>query len=192
MADGKTSFGPHWLYREIQRCGPGDYLIASPTFVLAEKKLIPELLLLFKEWLKLGDYNKSSHCFTFARHVSMRTFRNADKPTNVWIGAADHPNSLESATVKAAWLDEPGQKEFRLDSWHAILRRLSLAQGRALLTTTPYDLGWLKQHIYDRWKRINSPLEKPGDRDFRVIRFDSTENPQFPQEEFERARNSIP
>src|SRR5512140_626244 len=28
---GKTSFGPHWLLREIVRCGPGDYLIVTPS-----------------------------------------------------------------------------------------------------------------------------------------------------------------
>ena len=33
---GKTSIGPAWLFREMQRRGPGDYLIASPTFPLME------------------------------------------------------------------------------------------------------------------------------------------------------------
>jgi hypothetical protein len=86
--------------------------------------------------------------------------------------------------VKAAWLDEAGQKKFKLGSWEAVLRRLSLAVGRVLLTTTPYDLGWLKQRLWDKWKA--------GEADIDVIRFDSTENPTFPQEEFERARRDLP
>jgi hypothetical protein len=102
----------------------------------------------------------------------------------VWFGYADDPESLESSTAKAAWLDEAGQKRFRVGSWEAILRRLSIAQGRALLTTTPYDLGWLKQQIWDRWKR--------GDPAYDVIRFDSTENPAFPRAEFQRARRDLP
>jgi hypothetical protein len=34
---GKTSFGPAWLYREIQRRGPGDYMIVTPTYPLLVK-----------------------------------------------------------------------------------------------------------------------------------------------------------
>ncbi len=85
------------------------------------------------------------------------------------------------------WLDEAGQKKFRLESWEAIRRRLSIFEGRALITTTPYSLGWLKQRLWDPWKEAggNHP-------EIDIIRFDSTENPAFPPEEFERPRNSMP
>ena len=65
-----------------------------------------------------------------------------------------------------------------------MLRRLSIAQGRVLFTTTLYGAGWFKNEIYDRWKA--------GDKDYDVIQFDSTENPAFPKEEFERARRVMP
>src|SRR5262249_10213787 len=105
----------------------------------------------------------------------------------IYFGHATDPDSLESATAKAAWLDEAGQKKFKLGSFEAVQRRLSIHLGRALITTTPYDLGWLKQKIWDPWKAAdgNHPY-------IDVIRFDSTENPAFPQEEFERARASLP
>ena len=41
---GKTCFGPHWLMREMQRCGAGDYLICTATFPLLNLKLLPEFL----------------------------------------------------------------------------------------------------------------------------------------------------
>jgi len=189
---GKTAFGPHWLYREIQRCGPGDYLVVTPTFSLLEKKALPEFRKLFGRWLQLGTYVASPvRKFTFSEYGSRRTFGSydPDKPTVVFFGYAEDPESLESATAKAAWLDEAGQKKFKLASWEAILRRLSLAQGRALITTTPYDLGWLKQQIYDRWKHAKA-TGAPCDYD--IINFDSTENPIFPKAEFERARRELP
>ena len=43
----------------------------------------------------------------------------------MYFGHANDPDSLESATAKAAWLDEAAQNKFKLDSWEAILRRLS-------------------------------------------------------------------
>lgn len=185
---GKTSFGPHWLYREIQRCGPGDYLVVTPTYPLLELKALPEFLRLFDTLLQLGKYVGSpSRKFVFSEDGARRTFGERYDPltpTTVIFGYAAEPESLESATAKAAWLDEAGQKRFKLGSWEAILRRLSLAMGRALITTTPYDLGWLKQKLWDRWKK--------GDPDIDVVRFDSTENPAFPQAEFDRAKRDLP
>lgn len=64
------------------------------------------------------------------------------------------------------------------------MRRLSLAQGRLLLATTPYNLGWLKSQVYDKWAK--------GDPDIQVINFKSTMNPEFPRDEYERARRTLP
>src|SRR5690606_8383765 len=63
---GKTEFGPTWLYREIQRRGPGDYLIVTPTYPLLELKALPVFRRLFEETLRLGRYVGSpSRKFTF-------------------------------------------------------------------------------------------------------------------------------
>lgn len=170
---GKTSFGPHWLHREIRRRGPGDYLAVTSTFPLLKLKMLPEFLSIFRDTLHLGEWRAVDRVFEFSH-----------EPTRVIFGSATNPESLESATAKAAWLDEVGQDDFRLESWEAILRRLSLHQGRALGGTTLYNLGWLRQQVYNRW------LE--GDPDLDVIQFESTLNPMFPPEEFERARRSLP
>lgn len=184
---GKTFFGPHWLLREIKIRGPGDYLVASPSYKLLSKKALPEFLRLFKTELRLGDYvGGEKHEFTFSDHGRRQFWGDdgSDGETKVFFGHAADPDSLESATYKAAWLDEAGQARFKLGSWEAILRRLSIYQGRVLITTTPYNLGWLKQQIYDR--------AKAGDRDYEVVQFDSKENPHFPLAEYERARRSLP
>jgi hypothetical protein len=166
--------------------GAGDYMVVTPTFQLLELKALPEFRKLFENTLRLGRYVGSPvRKFVFSADGEIKTFgRKQDTPTVVYFGYAADPESLESATVKAAWLDEAGQKKFKLGSWEAVLRRLSLAEGRVLITTTPYDLGWLKQKLWDKWKA--------GDKEVEVTRFDSTENPNFPQAEFERARRDLP
>jgi hypothetical protein len=73
-----------------------------------------------------------------------------------------------------------GQDDFRIGAWEAIQRRLSLSQGRVLGGTTPYNLGWLKQEIYDRWLA--------HDPDIRVIQFSSLMNPLFPRAEYYRQK----
>lgn len=170
---GKTSFGPWWLYREIQRRGPGDYLAVTSSFPLLRLKMLPEFLLVFQHTLRLGTWRAMERTFVFH-----------DGQTRVLFGSATNPESLESATAKAAWLDEVGQDQFRLESWEAVLRRLSLHQGRVLGGTTLYNLGWLKQQAYDRWRA--------GDPDYDVIQFESVLNPAFPADEYERARRTLP
>lgn len=184
---GKTSFGPHWLYREIQRRGPGDYMVVTPTFPLLELKALPEFRRLFEDLLAVGRYVATPvHRFTFSVFGQQKTFAGSgrDYATNVFFGYAAEPESLESATAKAAWLDEAGQKRFKLGSWEAVLRRLSLYLGRVLVTTTPYNLGWLKQKLWDPWQA--------GNKDVDVVRFKSIQNPLFPREEYERARRDLP
>lgn len=170
---GKTSFGPLWLWREIREQGPGDYLAVTSSFPLLKLKMLPEFLRLFDQTLHLGTWRSGD-----------RVFEYHDKKTRVIFGTASHPESLESATARGGWLDECGQDDFRLGSWEAINRRVTLHQGRLLLTTTPYNLGWLKQQVYDRWAA--------GDRDYDVIQFESIENPLFPRDEFERLRRTLP
>lgn len=186
---GKTVIGPPWLLREMQRQGPGDYLVASPNYPLMTKKVLPEFLRLFKRRLKLGDYvGGAKNIFTFSDDGCRRLFGYvADVPTQVFFGHAADPDSLESATHRGAWLDEAGQRKFRLASFEAVLGRLSIAQGRVLITSRPYDLGWMKQKLYDPWEaaRRHHP-------DIDVVNFKSIDNPAFPRAEYERARESMP
>ena len=170
---GKSVVGPLWLFDEIQRRGAGDYLCIAPSYPLMQKKMLPEFLNLFETYLRLGDYKTSE-----------RTFVYKDGLTKIFFGHADDPESLEAATAKAAWLDEAGQNRFKLGSWEAILRRLSIHRGRVLITTTPYNLGWLYQQVYRRWEKKES--------DYDVINFDSRMNPAFPQEEYDRAKRDLP
>ncbi len=182
---GKTSLGVHWLHREIQRCGAGDYLAVTATFPLLNLKMLPEFLLVFRDMLGIGDYKESIKTFEVSPIGEIKLFGSKqDIPTRIIFASATNPESIESATAKAAWLDEAGQKQFRRDSWEAVRRRLSIHQGRALFTTTLYGLGWLKTEIYDKWKA--------GDKEIEVISFDSTLNPAFPKDEYEAARKTMP
>jgi hypothetical protein len=188
---GKTSYGPHWLRREIQLRGPGDYVVVSPSFPLMKLKALPEFLRLFEQQLRLGEYAAGVRQFIFSRDGWERThgrpMLDDDPPTVVYFAHAQDPESLESATFKAAWLDEAGQKKFRRGSHEAIDRRLSLHRGRKLLTTTPYDLGYLYTEYWEPWEKAggNHP-------DIDIINFPSYMNPAFPMESYESARDSLP
>lgn len=183
---GKTAAGPLWLWHEIRRRGPGDYMVVAPTFSLMELKALPEFIALFRDRLRLGRYVTSPiRKFIFDGHGERVTFGvEQTTPTQILFGYGENPESLESSTLKGVWADEAGQKTFRRGSWEALQRRISLNTGRVLLTTTPYNLGWLKTEVYDR-------RDDPA-ADIAVINFPSTANPAFPPAELERARRELP
>jgi len=182
---GKTCLGVHWLLEEIKRCGAGDYIVVTATYPLLKMKLLPEFLLVFDTILHLGTYAAADRVFTISKQGELDLFGELQvSPTRIIFGSAENPESLESATAKAAWLDEVGQKQFKRDAWEAVLRRLSLFRGRVLGTTTLYVLGWLKIEVYDKWK--------DGDKSIDVIQCDSIANPMFSRAEYEEAKARLP
>lgn len=171
---GKTSFALFWLLREIILYKGGDFIVAAPTFPLLKMKLLSVFEWLFMKRYKLGKMNSSDMIF----QGSVNGFK-----FSVKFGYATKPDSLESMTAKAAVLDECGQGDFKIGSWEAIQRRLSINKGRALLGTTPYNLGWVKTAIWDK---------RNSDKDLCVISFPSNANPTFPKEIYEKAKRDLP
>ena len=170
---GKTSVCVDWMGMEIRKRGEGDYLMVSATFPLMEYRLLPEFLAVFETMQHLGKWRDSDKMFEY----------HANK-TRVFFATATNPESLESATAKAAVADEAGQSQFHREAREALLRRTSRFQGRILYPTTPYQLGWLKTELYDKAKDPANDIE--------VISWPSTANPTFPQAEFERAKRLLP
>lgn len=185
---GKTCLTPHWLHREIQRLGDGDYLAATSTYDLFKLKMLPEFTEVFERILRVGRYWSGLRIFELADNLVPGKFLAKQENDRMWgriiLRSADAKAGLEAATVKAAVIDEPGQKEFTREAWEGIQRRLSLSMGRVLGTTTIYGINWVKHDIYDRWRM--------GDKDIDVIQVDSLNNPAFPKEEYERARRTLP
>ncbi len=191
---GKTSFIPWWLSREIRRMGPGDYLIAAPSLQIIDKAAGPEVDEVLGRIMGLGATRTGPRQFILNAKAKEAIWRNtpfagqASKVTRILYGHADDPESLESMTIKAACLDEPGQKKFKRDSWEAVVRRVSTDQGRILITTTPYFTGgWLEQLIFNPWRKA-----KGAHPDIDVFQFASNMNPAYPAEEWAKAKRDLP
>ncbi|MCR4395056.1 MAG: terminase family protein, partial [Dehalococcoidales bacterium] len=189
---GKTVTGSRWLHNEIMRtadpAGGNDYLAGTANYDLFKLKMLPELLFYFEQTLKVGRYYPGDQILEIAENFIPGKFWAKRVTDPMWariiLRSAKAEGGWESGTARAAWLDEAGHKDFNLTAWEGCRRRLSIHQGRILITTTLYNLGWLKTEVYDRWIA--------GDKSIEVIQFDSTLNPAFKAEEYERARSTMP
>jgi len=182
---GKTSFGPWWLWREIQRHGRGDYLAVTTSYKLYTLKMLPEMRQVYEKVLKIGRYWPSARIIELCDERGKFWAKTSTDPMwgRIILMSAASESGLESATAQAAWLDEVGQSEWSLSQWDAVRRRLSLSQGRALATTTIYNRGYLKG-IYDKWKNKHPEYD--------VISFPSYANPSFPKAEFDAVKREMP
>lgn len=168
---GKTFFGPRWLWRQVLLDPTADYLVMSRTYGNLQRVALPEMMKFLKALKVKGKLFKGSS-------IEFRLPQGG----RIMFGSADKPWSLEGVHVKAVWMDEAGQMPY--EAWRVAMRRTGFHRAPILITTTPYNLGWLKTEVYDPWIR--------GDKHVFVSQFRSIDNPEYPREEYELAKRTMP
>ena len=68
-------------------------------------------------------------------------------------------------------------------AYETAVRRASAKGGETLLTTTPYNRGWLFKDVYQKFLS--------GDPDIIVVQFNSLANPTYSREAYERNRRNM-
>ena len=165
---GKTSLGPVWLMTQIAKHPNSLWMCLAPTYKILARATVPTLVRSFRGTPFEGNYVEGRY----------------DLPCGgvIYCLSSEREEGLEGGQIQGAWLDEAGQMTYR--AWIAVQGRLGQLLGRALLTTTPYKINWLKKEFLDRFTR--------GDKDYFVASWSSIENPSYPREEYERAARTLP
>lgn len=164
---GKTASGAMWFKRQLHTyTDPSDnFIITSPDYKTLQQSTLPPFLEAMKGY---GTYNKSDAHFKLHRGG------------NVWVRTATHPDSVVGIPrVRAIWGDEAGK--YSLYFWENIEGRAAPMNARILLTTSPYSLNWI-------WKDLIKPHMAGKRPDVRYIKANSSENPYFNREVFEKRR----
>jgi phage terminase large subunit-like protein len=159
--------GAAWLAQQVSRHPTKDHLLAAPTYKVLQQSTLKKFFSEFGWYRQF--YNESKNVIAL--------------PTggNVYIRSTDDPFGLEGMTVASAWLDEGGQ--MKADVYTVVQARVAIARGQILITTTPYNMGWLYQEVV-----------KPAQNDtehYTVVNWSSEQNPYFPKEEYERVRRTM-
>ena len=171
---GKTVVGMVWLLVQMTR-NPGQlWVVAEPTDDMVERVLLTSApgRMSLVEFMGLFDLGQ-----VYLRSKGILRHRLG----TIFFVSAGNPDALQGAHVAGIWLDEAGL--MKMQAWLVALQRVGYAGGRLLITTTPYNKGWLKTQVFDEWRE--------GNRDFVVAQFPSTANPRYPGEAIERARRTM-
>ena len=171
---GKTVVGMVTLQKWMMERPGEQWLAVEPTQDMLERILIrsaPDRISLLS---LLQHVDPSAHYHRGDRAIY-------SKFGTTLLMSATHPESMEGVHVAGAWLDEAGQMS-KL-AYETATRRVSYKGGQVLLTTTPYNRGWLYKNVYLPWQA--------GDPDYLVSRFSSIANPRYPLEFYERNRRTM-
>lgn len=172
---GKTWWGPIWLSRRIEAdleagVEGARYLAIGPTSEMTRDQMVPALEQHYQGTRLQGIYWKQSNVYELMTGGKIY-FRSADKPERI-----------EGHHVRAAWIDEPGQMKPMI--WPIVQARTGFYRAPVLFTGYPLSQNWYYHDVYKSWEA--------GDTDYEVIQFRSVDNPDYPREEYERARATLP
>ncbi|MGE4572715.1 MAG: terminase family protein, partial [Candidatus Izemoplasmatales bacterium] len=166
---GKTYFAPIWFWYQSLRYPNEEWILSAPTIPMMKRTIIKYFQDFFDRENIIYHYNKADFIFELP-HATIHCI------------SAQEPDRMQGLHVKGIIGDECGLYD-RL-WWETAMQRISFKKGFILLTSTPYGFNWLKTDIYDAWLA--------GDKEIEFINPTSLDNPFYPREEFEKARNRLP
>ena len=168
VQSGKTTAGAYWSYLKSKEFPTQNGLICAPTYKILQHSTLDKFFTEFPHYRKFYKEQKG--------------VIELPKGGKIFIRSGDQPLGMEGMTIHWGWGDEIGMASRLL--WIVIKGRLSFTGGQFLITTTPYNMGWLYQEFYIPWK-------EKRDLDLSVFTWRSIENPFFPKEFFLKEKQRL-
>lgn len=170
---GKTMTGYWWLHSRMEAYPGFTWGVAEPTYKMLDRVI-----------LNSSDPDRPSleqYLRSVGHHPALSKGEGIIKTDfgQIYLYTAENPNTMQGAPVKGFWLDEGGQMS--LLAHETALQRCSMMQGQELITTTPYNLGWLLTEI----------VNKKG-TGIAVEQWRSIDRPGYPRESYEFMRQRLP
>jgi len=168
---GKTFLLPRWLFTQMNKFPGQEWIVSAPTIPMLKRNPWKYCLEFFQEYDIPVDINKTDMIIRVPRIKS-----------TIYFISAENPDRMQGIHAKGIIGDEAGM--FDRLWWDTAVQRVAYRKGQILLLTTPYAENWLKTEVWDRWMA--------GDKDYHVENPTSLDNPFYPREEYERARERLP
>lgn len=168
VQSGKTFVGCYWAANQIAENPEADGLICAPTYKILHHSTLQKFFTEFPQYRKWHKEQKGEIELPSGHKIFIRSM--------------DDPLGVEGMTIKWAWMDEAGQMPIM--AWTVVRSRTSTTKGKVLITTTPYNMGWLYQDFYLPWQRGE-------DKDLTVVSWASTDSPYFPKDFYDKEQQRL-
>jgi PBSX family phage terminase large subunit len=168
---GKTFLLPRWLFVKMNENPGNEWIVSAPTIPMLKRNPWKYCLKFFEEAKIPVEVNKTDMIIRIPRIKS-----------TIYFISAENPDRMQGIHAKGIIGDEAGM--FDRLWWDTAVQRIAYKKGQILLLTTPYSENWLKTEVWDKWLA--------GDPSFHVENPTSLDNPFYPREEYERARQRLP
>jgi len=168
VQSGKTFLGAYWAGKKITEFPKSSGAIIAPTYNI----------------LRAATLKKFFDVFPQLRSHFKEQKGEIHLPTGgiVYVRSADNPLGIEGITANWIWLDEGGMTSQL--TWTVLRSRVSMTRGQILITTTPYNMGWLYMDFFIPWK-------EQADKNFSFFTWKSIENPYFSKEFYNAEKNRL-
>jgi len=169
VQSGKTFLGAHWAGKKIAEFPDKNGIIVAPTYKILNAATLKKFFDVFPE---LRSYYKEQK-----GEINLPT------GGTVYIRSADNPLGIEGITAHWAWLDEGGMCSVL--TWTVLRSRVSSTGGQVLITTTPYNMGWLYTDFY-------LPCIERRDPSLSFFTWSSVDNPHFNKGFYAQEQSRLP
>lgn len=168
VQSGKTFLGAHWAGKKITEFPDKNGIIVAPTYKILQAATLKKFFEVFPELRRYYKEQKGE----------------IELPTGgvVYIRSADNPLGIEGITAHWAWLDEGGMTSVL--TWTVLRSRVSFTGGQILITTTPYNMGWLFTEFFMRWKERK-------DASLSFFSWRSVDNPYYSKEFYDAEKKRL-
>ena len=168
VQSGKTFLGAHWAGLKATENPGKDGIIVAPSYKILQQATLRKF---FDVFPNVAKYYKGQ-----------REVIELPNGTKIWIRSADNPYGIEGISPMWWWFDEGGQAS--QVAWTVLRSRVSMTGGQGLITTTPYNVGWLFKEFYIPWK-------DGIDKNLSFFTWRSIDNPAFSKEFYEAERSRL-
>src|SRR3990167_6985499 len=168
VQSGKTFLGVLWAITKAKQMPTKNGIIVAPTYKILQQATLKKFFDIWPQARKYYKEQKGEICLPTGGTIFTRS--------------ADSPLGIEGITAHWAWLDEGGMASML--TWTVLRSRVSLTGGQILITTTPYNMGWLYTDFYLPWKNgLDDQLS--------FFTWRSIDNPFFDKKFFEAERKRL-
>lgn len=185
IQSGKSFTGAVWMMNQVDMYPNDEHLILASTYKVLNQATLKK----FEDMLPKGWLKKVKSPDEFYYQILPNKSLGRTGKGRIWVRSAENPNKIEGMTIRSCWFDEAGDAPEL--AFTNVQGRLSILQGKCLITSTPYTWNWLKE-FEEKWRKDTANGTRPGKLSYDYINYPSYQNPMFPMEEYERARISMP